>query len=131
MEAFCPTDVGSGPGPLPLPASLTIVAYGRPGGGAGRCRPYYALRRELRREEQALADRGAHRILAERLGDQEGRLDPPAGEQPFGKGGDEDRRHRRDRENVLHRIDARRYVDRLDIGEDVADRKSTRLNSSH
>src|SRR3546814_13137997 len=59
-------------------------------------------------------------MFAERLGDQEGRLDPPAGEQPFGKGGDEDRRHRRDREDVLHRIDARRSVRKLDIGEDEA-----------
>ena len=74
----------------------------------------------MRREEQALADGSAHRILAERFRDQEGRLHAAAGEQPFGKGGDEDRRHRRDGKNVLHRIDPRRSVGKLDIGEDEA-----------
>src|SRR3546814_20117899 len=63
-------------------------------------------------EEQGLADRRLHRAFLERFGDQEGRLRSFAGQQPVGIGGDEDDRH-------------------LEVAEDVADRKSTRLNSSH
>src|SRR3546814_6154180 len=83
---------------------------------------------EVCSSDLALADRRAHRILAERLGNQEGRLDAAAGQQAFGKGGDEDRRHRGERQYVLHRVDPRRPVGKLDIGEHqpgvALDRKS-------
>uniref|UniRef100_A0A0N4ZZP0 AlaDh_PNT_N domain-containing protein n=1 Tax=Parastrongyloides trichosuri TaxID=131310 RepID=A0A0N4ZZP0_PARTI len=69
-------------------------------------------------EEQGLADRRLHRLRLEGLGDQEGRLGPLAGQQPLGEGGDEDHRHVEALEDVLDRINARRAVGQLDVGQD-------------
>src|SRR4029078_2653671 len=72
--------------------------------------PAYALGRRasfgLLVEEQHLADNRLHRILAERLGDKEGRLGPLAGHQPVRVGGDEDHRHGESGEDVVHRVEA-------------------------
>ena len=68
-------------------------------------------------EEQGLADRRLHRFRLERFGDQEGRLGPFAGQQPLREGGDEDDRHVDLFQNLLHRVDPRRPVGQLDVGQ--------------
>src|SRR5690606_16543492 len=64
------------------------------------------LLRLSRVEEQGLTDRRLHRLGLEGLGDQESRLGPLAGQQPFRESGDEDHRHIEAVEDVLHRVDA-------------------------
>src|SRR5690606_14671132 len=76
--------------------------------------------RQLRSEEQALANGGADRIFAKGLGNKEGGLNAIAAEQSFGKGGNEDRRYGRASQYVLHSVDARGSVGELDVGEDEA-----------
>ena len=60
-------------------------------------------------------------FFGERFGDQECRLWPLAGQQPFREGRDENHRNvLKLRQYVVHRVDARRIVGELDIGEDQA-----------
>jgi hypothetical protein len=58
------------------------------------------------------------RVDVERLGDQEGRLRPLAGEQALGEGGDEDDGHGRPAQDLAHRVEARAVVGELDVGQD-------------
>src|SRR5512139_2013673 len=71
-------------------------------------------------EKERLGDRRLYGRALERLGDQERRLGPLAGQQPLREGGDEDHRHREFGQYVLHGIDARTVVGELDIGQHQA-----------
>ena len=66
-------------------------------------------------EEQRLADHRLHRLGAERLGDEKGRLGTLPGKKALRKGGDEDHRHREALQNVVHGIDARAAIGQLDV----------------
>ena len=85
----------------PPPASLLDPGVGR----VRVVRP--ALRARLAVEEQGLADHRRDHRRIERLGDQEGRLGPLAGEVPLGIGGDEDDRHLKLLQKLVDRIETR------------------------
>ena len=80
-------------------------------------------------EEQGLADRGFHRRTLERLGDEEGRFGPGSGQQPLGKGGDEDHRHGELGEDILDRVDPARIVGELDVSQDQPRGMQARLGN--
>src|SRR3546814_14491952 len=63
-----------------------------------------------RAQKQRLADRRAHRLFLEGLGDQIGRLWPLARKQAFGEGRDEDHRHRELLQNETGRASCRERV---------------------
>ena len=68
-------------------------------------------------EKQGLAHDGLDRLGLERLGNQESRFRPLAGQQHFRIGGDENDRHAEIRQNFIHCVQARAAVLELDIAK--------------
>ena len=101
-------------------ALLVPVSVGSRGeSGGGLCLPV---------EEQRLADQRSHHVRVERLGDEERRLGPLAGQEPLREGGDEDDRHRRGGENLVDRVDAGRTVGQLELANaDIAAQLKSRV----
>src|SRR3546814_2758110 len=115
----------SGTGPLPHPASLTIVTYGRPGGGAGRCRSW--------RQPTSNLPLGLELLD---LGDRARRAQPLGA----GVGAVHDRVAAIEAERVFQLIEPLAGIFVAAVGEPAIgleqdrgakERKSTRLNSSH
>src|SRR5262245_240168 len=78
--------------------------------------PIAAFGRAL--EEQRLARHRRDRRRLERLGDQERRLGPLAGEEALGIGGDEDHRRFESCEQLVDRLESRTAIGELDVRED-------------